>query len=38
MPTTWPRSAAAAKFDSFYVYPTESLAETRNTSLAKAAG
>jgi hypothetical protein len=33
-PATWPRSARASKFDCFYVYPTESLAETGNTALA----
>jgi hypothetical protein len=34
MPATWPSSAAASKFDCFYVYPTESLAQTGNTALA----
>jgi hypothetical protein len=33
-PATWPRSALASKFDCFYVYPTESLADTGNTALA----
>ena len=33
-PATWPSSAAAAKFDCFYVYPTVSLAGTGNTGLA----
>jgi hypothetical protein len=33
-PATWPSSAAASKFDCFYVYPTVSLAETGNTGLA----
>jgi Protein of unknown function (DUF3089) len=30
-PATWPRSAAASKFDCFYIHPTDSLAETANT-------
>ncbi len=34
-PTTWPDSAAASKFDCFYVYPTASLAATANADLAK---
>jgi len=33
-PATWPRSALASKFDCFYIYPTESLADTGNTALA----
>ncbi|HTW97147.1 MAG TPA: DUF3089 domain-containing protein [Acidimicrobiales bacterium] len=33
-PATWPRSALAPKFDCFYVYPTESLADTGNTPMA----
>ncbi|MGH9106567.1 MAG: DUF3089 domain-containing protein [Acidimicrobiales bacterium] len=33
-PTTWPRSTLASKFDCFYVYLTESLADTGNTALA----
>ena len=33
-PATWPSSAAASKFDCFYVPPTNSLAETANTGLA----
>jgi len=33
-PATWPSSAAAAKFDCFYVYPTVSLTGTGNTILA----
>jgi hypothetical protein len=32
-PATWPDSAAAAKFDCFYVYPTASLAKTANAAL-----
>jgi len=37
-PATWPRSAAASKFDCFYVYPTWSLAKTSNTGLAVGPG
>ena len=33
-PATWPRSAVAAKFDCFYVHPTDSLAKAANTGLA----
>jgi Protein of unknown function (DUF3089) len=33
-PATWPHSAMAAKFDCFYVHPTDSLAKTANTGLA----
>jgi Protein of unknown function (DUF3089) len=33
-PATWPSSAAASKFDCFYVHPTDSLAETGNTGTA----
>jgi hypothetical protein len=33
-PATWPHSAAASKFDCFYVYPTASLAATGNADLA----
>ena len=33
-PARWPRSALAPKFDCFYVFPTNSLANTGNTSLA----
>jgi hypothetical protein len=33
-PATWPHSAAASKFDCFYVYPTASLAATANAGLA----
>jgi hypothetical protein len=33
-PATWPRSALASKFDCFYVYPTNSLANTANTAVA----
>ena len=33
-PATLPYSAVASKFDCFYVYPTNSLAETANTNLA----
>ena len=33
-PATWPRSALASKFDCFYLYPTNSLADTANTAMA----
>lgn len=33
-PASWPHSAVASKFDCFYVYPTDSLANTANTGLA----
>jgi hypothetical protein len=33
-PATWPSSAAASKFDCFYVHPTDSLADTANTGMA----
>ncbi|SRR5579862_2403792 len=33
-PVSWPGSALASKFDCFYVHPTDSLADTANTSLA----
>jgi hypothetical protein len=33
-PATWPHSALASKFDCFYVYPTDSLADTANTGAA----
>ncbi len=33
-PATWPSSPAASRFDCFYVYPTASLANVRNATLA----